>query len=44
MKIPYENLAVINKIYREEFSISFKDFLETGYFVLGEEVSSFEKS
>ena len=44
MKIPYENLAIINKIYHEDFLKTFKEFLETGYFILGKEVSSFEEA
>lgn len=44
MKIPYENLAKINKNYHDDFLKKFKEFLDTGYFVLGKEVSSFEES
>ncbi len=44
MKIPYENLADINKIYHDDFLKTFKEFLDTGYFILGKEVSSFEES
>ena len=44
MRIPYENLEAINAIYKKDFLQSMEEFLNKGWFVLGEEVSQFEKS
>ncbi|MHC1704359.1 MAG: DegT/DnrJ/EryC1/StrS family aminotransferase [Tenuifilaceae bacterium] len=41
--IEYENLAKLNKPFREELKQAFSDTLESGWFVLGENVHQFEK-
>lgn len=41
--IPYEDLAAANKIFFDEYKKSFSATLEKGWFILGENVSSFEK-
>jgi len=43
IKIDYENLAKLNKPFIEEYNSSFKRTLGKGWFILGENVSSFEK-
>jgi len=42
-KIEYENLALLNKPFNEEYKIAFNAFLDRGYFILGHEVEAFEK-
>ena len=41
--IPYENLARTNKQFEAEFKSAFGKFIEKGWYVLGEEVKSFEE-
>ncbi|SDJ56234.1 dTDP-4-amino-4,6-dideoxygalactose transaminase [Pedobacter sp. ok626] len=41
--IPYENLKTLNKRFENSLKDKFSDFLEKGWYVLGEEVSSFEQ-
>lgn len=43
MKVDYENLQKVNSQFETVFKEKFKEFLEKGWYVLGEEVSSFEK-
>lgn len=40
--IEYENLKKTNEFFNEEFTKSFNRFLESGWYVLGSEVSNFE--
>lgn len=40
--IPYENLALVNKPFYEELSDKFRSVMEKGWYILGDEVSSFE--
>lgn len=40
--IEYENLALVNKPYQEKFAAVFNNFLNKGWYVLGEQVSLFE--
>jgi dTDP-4-amino-4,6-dideoxygalactose transaminase len=42
MLIDYENLSKLNKPYFEEFQKVFKDVLESGWFILGQNVTKFE--
>ena len=42
--IRYENLYLVNKIFEPEFTNKFKNFLEKGWYILGNEVIQFEKS
>lgn len=41
--IPYENLKTLNKRFEETFKERFSSFLDKGWYILGTEVSSFEK-
>ncbi len=41
--IPYENLNQSNKPFFKEYKQKFNEFLEKGYFILGNEVTEFEK-
>lgn len=41
--IPYENLKALNKRFEESFRDRFTTFLKKGWYILGEEVSSFER-
>ena len=40
--IEYEHLGAVNERYREELEKAFRRVLESGWFILGKEVSSFE--
>lgn len=42
-RIPYENLKALNKPFEEAFKSKFNDFLNSGWYILGNEVSEFEK-
>lgn len=41
--IPYENLKTLNRPFEEQLKNRFSDFLDKGWYILGEEVSSFEQ-
>lgn len=41
--IPYENLSLTNKMFEDEYKVSFCKFVEKGWYILGEEVKSFEQ-
>lgn len=41
--IPYESLKILNAPFEEQFKDKFSDFLQKGWYVLGEEVSLFEQ-
>lgn len=41
--IPYEDLKILNKPFEKEFKQKFADFLNNGWYILGEEVSLFEQ-
>ncbi len=43
MKVPFLDLHNINKRYDKEFDLFFKQFNKRSWYILGEEVSSFEK-
>lgn len=43
MTIPYENLKRLNKPFEGLLKQKFSSFLDKGWYILGEEVSSFEK-
>lgn len=40
--IPYENLKMLNSPFEDLFKRKFSDFLDKGWYVLGEEVAAFE--
>jgi len=42
--IKYESLQAVNKQFESEFKNKFNEFLEKGWYILGEEVQNFEKS
>jgi dTDP-4-amino-4,6-dideoxygalactose transaminase len=42
--IEYENLYKVNKTFFEEYQRSFENFLESGWFILGKNVSEFEQA
>lgn len=41
--IPYENLSRTNKQFESEFKSAFDNFIEKDWYVLGQEVKSFEE-
>jgi dTDP-4-amino-4,6-dideoxygalactose transaminase len=41
--IPYENLKLLNSPFESRMKTKFADFLEKGWYILGEEVNLFEK-
>lgn len=41
--IEYENLSAVNKMFEAEFKAAFDRFLQSGWYVLGEEVKAFEQ-
>ena len=41
--IPYENLARTNSQFESEFKSAFNSFIEKGWYILGQEVKSFEE-
>ena len=43
-KIEFLDLKQINKKYTKEFKISFENFLKTGWYILGQNVTDFEKN
>ena len=43
IRIPYENLKLLNQSFEEDFRLKFNDFLESGWYILGNEVANFEK-
>lgn len=43
IKVPYENLKLLNKSFEDKFKFKFNNFLESGWYILGEEVANFEK-
>lgn len=42
-KIPYENLNLLNKSFEKDFKNKFDNFLESGWYILGNEVAEFER-
>ena len=40
--VPYENLNLLNKRFEQEMKTKFNDFLEKGWYILGDEVKLFE--
>jgi dTDP-4-amino-4,6-dideoxygalactose transaminase len=42
--IKYENLNLVNQMFEPEFNNKFKQFLNKGWYILGNEVDEFEKS
>lgn len=42
--IPYENLRILNKEFESKFRDKLNDFLEKGWYILGNEVTEFEKN
>ena len=40
--IPYENLNLLNKEFEAEFNLKFQSFLNSGWYILGNEVKQFE--
>jgi dTDP-4-amino-4,6-dideoxygalactose transaminase len=43
MMIPYESLKLLNGRFEDQFKNKFAQFLETGWYILGQEVSLFEQ-
>ncbi|WP_221300768.1 DegT/DnrJ/EryC1/StrS family aminotransferase [Pedobacter cryoconitis] len=43
LMIPYENLKTLNKPFEEKLKNKFSDFLDKGWYILGEEVAAFEQ-
>ena len=44
LMIDYENLALSNKSFEEEYKREFEQFLESGWYILGNKVTEFENS
>jgi len=42
-RIPYENLNLLNKSFEKDFKNKFDNFLESGWYILGNEVAEFER-
>jgi dTDP-4-amino-4,6-dideoxygalactose transaminase len=42
--VHYENLNLLNKRFEQEFKAKFNDFLEKGWYILGDEVKQFESA
>lgn len=42
--IPYEDLGKLNQPFFKEYKNGFQDFLNSGWYILGKEVSAFEKN
>ena len=43
-KIPYENLNLLNKEFEDKFKSQFDEFLNKGWYIMGEGLSRFESS
>jgi len=43
LTIPYENLKTLNKPFEAQLKQKFNDFLDKGWYILGQEVEQFEK-
>jgi len=43
MKIPFLDLKKVNEPFEADFEQAYKDFIESGWYVLGEKVTSFEE-
>ena len=43
-KIPYENLNLLNKEFENKFKSQFDEFLNKGWYIMGEGLSGFESS
>ncbi|WP_353905521.1 aminotransferase class I/II-fold pyridoxal phosphate-dependent enzyme [Pedobacter sp.] len=41
--IPYESLKILNQPFEEKLKVKFSEFLNKGWYILGEEVAAFEK-
>jgi dTDP-4-amino-4,6-dideoxygalactose transaminase len=44
MKIPYENLKLVNAPFCDEFKSQFNEVLASGWYILGKQVSQFEQA
>jgi len=42
--VPYESLKILNASFEEQFKTKLSDFLQKGWYILGEEVQSFEQN
>ncbi|MDN3585379.1 DegT/DnrJ/EryC1/StrS family aminotransferase [Pedobacter aquatilis] len=42
-RIPYENLNLLNKSFEKDFKNKFDKFLDSGWYILGNEVAEFER-
>ncbi len=42
MKIPFLNLKQVNEPFEKDFEQAYHDFIESGWYILGEKVSAFE--
>lgn len=42
-QIPYENLKKANEPFEKEFETAFKSFIDSGWYILGQQVGEFEK-
>ncbi len=43
IRIPYEDLKLLNKPFEEDFKVKFNSFLNSGWYILGNEVANFEQ-
>ena len=43
MKVPFLNLKQVNKPFEKDFAQAYQDFIQSGWYVLGERVSKFEE-
>lgn len=43
MKIPFLNLKQLNEPFEKDFEQAYRDFIQSGWYILGEKVSAFEQ-
>ena len=43
MRIPFLNLKQVNEPFEKDFEQAYQDFIKSGWYILGEKVSTFEK-
>ena len=43
MKVPFLSLKRVNEPFEKDFKQAYQNFMESGWYILGEKVSTFEK-
>lgn len=44
MKVDFLNLKAVNKRFEKEFQTAYQDFIDSGYYIMGESLTVFEKA